>query len=400
MEPTQAAPGGHEPENEGPVPDRVTPELPAGGEPGDEGAPPPPVEQAPGGGLVAWLAVIGGGSTVCALLGHPEMALFFAGAGLFALAQAADAVTAAGGTRAWLLDAPREAGLGAALFALLVRAIVPGVGALAYLGIGTYAVGLGNDPVHQLSGAWSFVAAAVSLALVSRRAADGVASWLFRGGPSTRTRRLTARLVVLGLMLPVPMQAMMPELLDTMRESTTPLADARGLVAQLLGEIAVALAGVGWLVSRRGRATMERLGLGSVRPAHAGWIALGLVGAIGINAGMEAVQRNFLFDLWRQDQEVTRIIAGNMTVATALVLGISAGFGEEIAMRGALQPRLGIVLTALLFACGHVQYSWFGMLTITLLGILLGVVRARTNTSAAIVVHVLYDVFAVLGSQA
>lgn len=399
MEPTQAAPGGHEPGIEGRVPDPATPEPPAGGVPGDED-PPPPVGRTPGNGLVAWLAVIGGGSTVCALLGHPEMALFFAGAGMFAMAQAADAVTAAGGTRAWLLDAPREAGLGAALFALLVRAIVPGVGALAYLGIGTYAVGLGNDPVHQLSGAWSFVAAAVSIALVSRRAADGVASWLFRGGPSTRTRRLAARLVVLGLMLPVPMQAMMPELLDTMRESTTPLADARGLVAQLLGEIAVALAGVGWLVSRRGRATMERLGLGSVRPAHAGWIALGLAGAIGINAGMEAVQRNFLFDLWRQDQEVTRIIAGNMTVATALVLGISAGFGEEIAMRGALQPRLGIVLTSLLFACGHVQYSWFGMLTITLLGILLGVVRARTNTSAAIVVHVLYDVFAVLGSQA
>ncbi len=396
MEPTQATPEGREPGDAGRAPDFEAPEP---GAPGDE-APPPPPEHAPGQGLVAWLAVIGGGSTVCALLGHPELALFFAGAGLFALAQAADAVTAAGGTRAWILDAPREGGLGAALFALLVRAIVPGMGALAYLGIGTYAIQLGNDPVHQISGAWSFVAAAVSLALISRRAADGVASWLFRGGPSTRTRRLTARLVVLGLMLPVPMQAMMPQLLDAMRESPVPLADARGLVAQLLGEIAVALAGVGWLVSRRGRATLERLGLSGVRLPHLGWIVLGLVGAVGINAGMEALQRNFLPDLWRQDQEVTRIIAGNMTVATALVLGISAGFGEEIAMRGALQPRLGIVLTAVLFACGHVQYSWFGMLTITLLGTLLGVVRARTNTSAAIVVHVLYDIVAVLGSQA
>jgi membrane protease YdiL (CAAX protease family) len=84
-----------------------------------------------------------------------------------------------------------------------------------------------------------------------------------------------------------------------------------------------------------------------------------------------------------------------MPLATALLLGVSAGFGEEIAIRGALQPRLGIGLCALLFASAHVQYSWFGMATIALLGVLLGGIRAGTNTTTAIAVHALYDVLAV-----
>jgi hypothetical protein len=184
-----------------------------------------------------------------------------------------------------------------------------------------------------------------------------------------------------------------------MRESPVPLASPGALVSQLLGEIAVALAGVGWLVRRRWRETLERLGLGAVRPAHAGIIVAGLAGAIGINAAMESLQHAAFPALWQQDQEVTRLIAGKMPVWTMLLLGLSAGFGEEVTLRGALQPRLGIVLTALFFACGHVQYSWWGMLTIGLLGAMLGLVRRQANTTAAIVVHGLYDIFAVFSSR-
>jgi membrane protease YdiL (CAAX protease family) len=75
---------------------------------------------------------------------------------------------------------------------------------------------------------------------------------------------------------------------------------------------------------------------------------------------------------------------------------LSAGLGEEITLRGALQPRLGILLCSVLFASAHVQYTWFGMATIGLLGLALGGIRARTNTTTAIVVHSLYDVYAAL----
>jgi membrane protease YdiL (CAAX protease family) len=79
-----------------------------------------------------------------------------------------------------------------------------------------------------------------------------------------------------------------------------------------------------------------------------------------------------------------------------LLLGLSAGIGEEITLRGALQPRLGLFWTSLLFAVLHVQYSWFGIAVIFAIGVILGVIRNRTNTTVAMAIHTLYDIIAVL----
>jgi membrane protease YdiL (CAAX protease family) len=77
---------------------------------------------------------------------------------------------------------------------------------------------------------------------------------------------------------------------------------------------------------------------------------------------------------------------------------LSAGVGEEVTLRGGLQPRLGIPLTALLFAALHVQYSWFGMGLVFALGLALGLIRKHASTTAAIVVHGIYDMLAVFSS--
>ena len=396
MDPTQA-----------PLEEPAAPrEPPAPGSPAQAGAgagPDGPPEaggepRPPQSGLPAWLAIIAGGSLFSALLGHPEVALFFAGAGMFVLAQATDVAIELGAYREWAVDSLTEGAVPGRIIRLLARALVPALGATFYVVLGKYAWQLGDDVGHRLAAVWCFAAAAISAVLVAPPVIDRIAIAMFRTGPVGRTRRLTARLVVLALLLPVPMQALMSEILGAMKDSAQPLADTSALVTQLLGEVAVALAGVGWLVRRRWPETAERLGLGAVKLSHAGIILAGIAGAVAINAGMESLQRVALPELWRQDQEVTAMIATKMAVWTALVLGLSAGLGEEIVLRGALQPRLGVVLTSVVFACGHVQYSWFGMLTIALLGILLGLVRLRTNTTVAIVVHGLYDVFAVLSA--
>jgi membrane protease YdiL (CAAX protease family) len=75
-----------------------------------------------------------------------------------------------------------------------------------------------------------------------------------------------------------------------------------------------------------------------------------------------------------------------------LTLGLSAALGEETLMRGAAQPRLGLIYTSFLFALLHSNYgitlsTWvvFGV------GIVLGLVRIRFNTSTAMVVHATYN---------
>ncbi len=167
------------------------------------------------------------------------------------------------------------------------------------------------------------------------------------------------------------------------------------MVGSLIGLSVLALGAAGFKVRRDARSTFDRLGLRAPRPSHYAVVVLGLVALYLFNAGTEALQRGWFPDLWRHDQDMSRLIAGGLGVGGSVMLGVSAGVGEELSMRGALQPRLGLMLTSLTFAALHVQYSWFGMATIFVLGLLLGVIRNRTSTTVAILVHSLYDIAAV-----
>jgi uncharacterized protein len=75
-----------------------------------------------------------------------------------------------------------------------------------------------------------------------------------------------------------------------------------------------------------------------------------------------------------------------------LTIGLAAGLGEETLMRGAIQPRFGLLLTSLIFAILHNNYG-FSMSTIVVfaLGLILGLVRMRYNTTTAMIVHAVYN---------
>jgi membrane protease YdiL (CAAX protease family) len=135
----------------------------------------------------------------------------------------------------------------------------------------------------------------------------------------------------------------------------------------------------------------------TLRHAIIAFIGLGAV--VALNSGMEALEHARFPALWAADQDMGKLIAGDLSLAAGILLGVSAGVGEELLVRGALQPRAGLFWASVLFAAGHVQYTWFGMLTIFMLGIALGLVRARANTTTAIVVHALYDMIAALGQK-
>jgi uncharacterized protein len=159
-----------------------------------------------------------------------------------------------------------------------------------------------------------------------------------------------------------------------------------------------ALLGVGLFVRRSGGQILGRLGLR--RP---NWkqllLAAALVAALlafdyGVNwawerldpAGYEALT-----------SVTDQLFGGLMTVAGAIVLGLSAGISEEILFRGALQPRLGLLLSAALFAIGHLQYGLtVATLEVFVIGLVLGLVRNRTNTTTAILVHAGYNAAGVL----
>ena len=160
----------------------------------------------------------------------------------------------------------------------------------------------------------------------------------------------------------------------------------------------LALAGVGLFVRRSGAQVLERLGLRLPAWKHL-LLAVVLVALLlaldhGVNAAWSALDPagyQALTDVTDQ------LFGGLMSVGGAIVLGLSAGISEELLFRGALQPKLGLLLSAALFAVGHLQYGFtVAMLEVFVIGLVLGLVRNRANTTTAILVHAGYNAAGVL----
>lgn len=330
-------------------------------------------------GLRIWLLLIGAIGLAGVLLGLADLALAMTLAGAFVAAHAADR------------DARYRP-----LHLILTGVLVAGA-TVAFAVIGVVLVTQSAaGHARTVAVGIAFGSAVLCVLTAWRPLSDGMAAAIFRTTEPTHTLRLSARLVLMVLLFAVPGWAVFPGLLDAFARTGQSLLDSSQLLSSLIGLSMIALAGVGFQVRRTARETIERLGLRVPRPAHYGVVALGIAALFLLNVGIEGAQRLWFPDLWEQDQRINRLLAGGLGLGGGLLLGISAGVGEELAIRGALQPRLGLVFTSLVFAVLHVHYSWIGMATIFLLGLVLGLIRQRTSTTVAILVHTLYDILAVL----
>jgi hypothetical protein len=349
-------------------------------------------------GLVRWMAVVLGCTALAVALKHPDAALLLALAAVFALVQSWDVRD-----RARSGPLAGEPGLAPGLVGQALRVLVPValpfVAALGYVGLGAYARALPASAAHVTAMQWCWAAAAACLAMSIPQLARLITRALLPRSTWSYTARLSASIALALLLLPVPIRLLITDLMDVFNGTGQPLVDTGALVSQLVGEVLLAAAAVGLWVARDLRATRERLGLGAMQGRHLLIAIAGLLVVIGLNSGMEALEHARFPALWAADQAMGNLIAGDLNVFASVVLGVSAGVGEELLVRGALQPRAGLFWASVLFMAGHVQYTWFGMLTILLLGITLGVVRNRANTTTAIVVHALYDMVAALGMK-
>lgn len=171
--------------------------------------------------------------------------------------------------------------------------------------------------------------------------------------------------------------------------STMALVWAQQLLTALL-----AIVGVGWLTRRTWTSAMVRLGI--VRPTGRqvliglGWglamvpmilmlEAMATLLGLGIDADVEALTEELLGPLFSSPLGI-------------ITLGVAAAIGEETLLRGAVQPRFGLVLTALVFALLHSNYGiTISTLFVLLLGFVLGYLRNRHNTSTAMITHAVYN---------
>jgi membrane protease YdiL (CAAX protease family) len=208
--------------------------------------------------------------------------------------------------------------------------------------------------------------------------------------------------VTLALICCVPLLVLGAPPLLAIVDELTGQASERGQAGQLLDmvygliwTIPCAVLAVGYGISRNLGQSLQRLGL--VRPTlrQAGaaiGIALLLVGAVQL----VGLATDWLWGLlgWEttNDEAFGELMGFAINPIGALVIGVTAGLGEELAVRGVLQPRLGLLLSNLFFTSLHaLQYSWDALLVVFLVGVACGLVRSRTNTSTAAIVHGVYN---------
>lgn len=165
--------------------------------------------------------------------------------------------------------------------------------------------------------------------------------------------------------------------------------------AQQILTLLLAMVGVGWLARRTTSETGARLGL---------VIPTGRQALIGLGSGLGLVAAAWLFSaitsllgvLPDMDAEkLTEQLLGPLFESPVgiLTLGLAAALGEEPLFRGAMQPRFGLFLTAALFALLHSNYGLsVSTLLVLLLGLALGILRNRYNTSTAMIAHAVFNI--------
>ena len=189
------------------------------------------------------------------------------------------------------------------------------------------------------------------------------------------------------------------EMVKALPEATTSSSSKAGdLLVMIYGfawTFPGALVAGGFPVVRTLREAFRRLGL--VRPttwqvlAALGLAVLMVAGSMLLDAG---IGRLWDYMGWARTDNAAfeRLLGSAVSLPGAVVIGITAGLGEEMVVRGALQPRLGILLSNLFFASLHAfQYGFDGVLSVFVIGLILGIMRARTNTTTSSIVHGTYD---------
>ena len=173
-----------------------------------------------------------------------------------------------------------------------------------------------------------------------------------------------------------------------------PLTSA-DVLAQDAPLLLLGFVGVGLLVRRSLPETLDRLGLRL--PAFHWWLiaAAGILVFLLVGAGIEKAASALTPGTEEQVSRVSSSLFRRFNNPGAVVfLAVVAGIAEEVVFRGALQPRFGLVATALLFATVHTQYGiTFASLEVFVLGLGLGWLRSFSkSTLPGIVTHAGYDV--------
>jgi uncharacterized protein len=156
-----------------------------------------------------------------------------------------------------------------------------------------------------------------------------------------------------------------------------------------IATIASTIAGMGFIVLfikiRKNVTVSEYLGLNPIRKTTLLVLLVVALGLLAVSFGFDQVVKDSQNSSFMIDTYKTSVWPLLLWIATV----IFAPIFEESFFRGFLfvglkQSRIGaigaVVLTSLIFASLHIQYDWYGIAQVLVLGITFGVVRLKTGS--------------------
>ena len=155
-----------------------------------------------------------------------------------------------------------------------------------------------------------------------------------------------------------------------------------------------AFVGVGWLSRRSLPRVLARLGL--EKPTRR-QILIGVgvaLAMVPVVVTLEALAAQLGIGPEQAVEDLMELLLGDLftTLPGILTIGLAAAIGEETLFRGAIQPRFGLLLTSAMFALVHSNYGIsFATLVVFILGLVLGVLRRRYNTTTSMITHATYN---------
>jgi membrane protease YdiL (CAAX protease family) len=201
-------------------------------------------------------------------------------------------------------------------------------------------------------------------------------------------------LIALGFTLGIGLDTLASQLEVQSEQTGSDPFSLAALWAQAVMFLLMALIGVGWLSRRSWREALARLGL--VRPTGS-QVLLGIGAAllmVPAAMALEALFNAFGLTVGQDVESLSEMLMGPLfaTPWGIISVGLAAAIGEEPVFRGALQPRFGLLLSSLIFAVVHSQYGIsLATIIVLALGLVLGIIRQRTNTTTSIITHAVYN---------
>lgn len=163
--------------------------------------------------------------------------------------------------------------------------------------------------------------------------------------------------------------------------------------------LVLSVAGVGLFVRRNFGQSVARLGL--VLPAW--WhvvLAFAAAGAFfAFAAAMQGLSQAWTPDIAHKVDVTNQHVFGQLQTPLGIAaLALLPGLCEDVLFRGALQPRLGLVATAVLFTSIHTEYGLsLDTLSVFAIAVGLGLIRKYTNTTTSCACHASYNLLVGIG---